>query len=499
MKRVLFIVLVLGLSYINGRSQTCNIIPFPQNVEKTPGEFVFKPSTILVAPESLANIAGLFSESVRDILGQDLAIAKRGKTSGNILLKLDKNQKNSEGYELSILPSEIEVRASTAAGIFYGLQTLRQLLLSSEKRVLQCQNIKDAPRFSWRGVMLDVSRTFMPVTLVKRYINIFSQYKLNVVHLHLTDDQGWRIEIKRYPLLTEIGSKFDASFNTMGGYYTQDDILELVSYARLRNVTLVPEIELPGHATAVLSSYPALSCSGQRPRIHTFFEGPSVHNEILCAGNPEVYDFIFNVLDEIMVLFPSEYIHIGGDEAPKEEWKKCTLCQKTMRENNLINEEELQSYFVKRIGEYLRSKNRILIGWDEIYDGGKLRGDEVLMFWRGWQFRSIEKAASNGFRIVSSPTTHCYFDYDYEKINTRKVYEFEPVPKDASQKAAVNYIGVQANFWSHIDRSENNIDKQLFPRILGLAEAAWTIPQNRDWERFKSAAVKIQIILRSTM
>ena len=330
----------------------------------------------------------------------------------------------------------------------------------------------------------------MPINLVKRYINLFSQYKLNVVHLHLTDDQGWRIEIKRYPLLTEVGSKFDAKYNTMGGYYSQDEIKELVKYAQLRNVTLVPEIELPGHACAALAAYPWLSCANIRPEIHTFFEGPSVHKEIFCAGKPEVYEFIFNVLDELITLFPSKYIHIGGDEAPKEEWKKCSYCQKTIRENNLNDEEELQSYFVKRIGEHLRSKNRILIGWDEIYDGGKLKGDEVLMFWRGWKAEDIAKAASEGFRIVSTPTTHCYFDYDYEKIDTRKIFGYEPIPAGTPEMVAINYIGVQANFWSHIDRSEDNIDKQLFPRILGLAETAWSLPENRSWGSFREAAIR---------
>ena len=203
-----------------------------------------------------------------------------------------------------------------------------------------------------------------------------------------------------------------------------------------------------------------------------------------------MYEFIFNVLDELITLFPSKYIHIGGDEAPKEEWKKCSYCQKTIRENNLNNEEELQSYFVKRIGEHLRSKNRILIGWDEIYDGGKLKGDEVLMFWRGWKAEDIAKAASEGFRIVSTPTTHCYFDYDYEKIDTRKIFGYEPIPAGTPEMVAINYIGVQANFWSHIDRSEDNIDKQLFPRILGLAETAWSLPENRSWGSFREAAIR---------
>jgi hexosaminidase len=490
MKSILVIVSVLTILSNPSWSQTACIIPAPLHIETLSGEFVFTASTAIIAPESLASQAGMFSVSVIDLLGRKLSCSAGGKSNGNILLRIDKNLEKGEGYELYILPGNIEIKASSEAGIFYGLQTLRQLLISSSNGIIPAQSVKDAPRFAWRGVMLDVSRTFMSVNLVKRYIDLFSMYKLNVVHLHLTDDQGWRVDIKRYPLLTEIGSKFDAKYNTMGGYYSQDDIRELVRYAGRRNITLVPEIELPGHACAALAAYPELSCAGIRPEIHTFFEGPSVHTEIFCAGKPEVYEFIFNVLDEIIDLFPSKYIHIGGDEAPKQEWKKCAWCQKTIRENSLANEEELQSYFVKRIGEHLKSKNRILIGWDEIYDGGKLSGDEVLMFWRGWKAESIEEAASQGFRIVSCPTTCCYFDYDYEKINTRKIYDFEPVPQNLSKAATEKYIGVQANFWSHIDRSENNIDKQLFPRILGLAETAWTIPENKNWEKFKAAAAK---------
>jgi hexosaminidase len=497
MKTVLIFLLILFLAQEKCNSQISVLIPYPQYVKLLKGEFIFSPATLIVAPESLGNITGLFTESISDILGYKMKVTAVSNKRDIIVLRLDKNIENSEGYELNIDSSYIELKASASGGIFYGLQTLRQLMLSSDKSRLQAVSIKDSPRFAWRGVMLDVSRTFMPVNLVKRYIDLFSQYKLNIVHLHLTDDQGWRIEIKRYPLLTELGSKFEAKYNTMGGYYSQDDIRELVRYARLRNVTLVPEIELPGHACAALAAYPWLSCAGIKPEIHTFFEGPGVHNEIFCAGKPEVYDFIFNVLDELIDLFPSKYIHIGGDEAPKDEWKKCIFCQKTMKDNNLNNEEELQSYFVRRIGEHLRNKNRILVGWDEIYDGGKLRGDEVLMFWRGWKSDSISKAASKGFKIVASPTTYCYFDYDYEKIDTRKVFGYEPVPSAASAEAAKNYIGIQANFWSHIDRSENNIDKQLFPRIFGLAETAWTLPENRTWESFRDAAVKESEYLRN--
>ncbi len=479
----IFFYIVIAL---NAESQNCSIIPYPQNINIFDGEFAIKPETRIIAPASLNSTAEILSEEIKNISGFKTVVISKGNTSGNIVLLIDKTVSNPEGYRLNVSSDSIRLTASTAAGIFYGIQTIKQLLISSENGVLNAMTITDSPRFAWRGVMLDVSRTFMPLNLVKRYIDLFSQYKLNVVHLHLTDDQGWRIEIKRYPLLTEIGSKFDPEFNRMGGYYSQDEIRDLVKYAQKRNVMLVPEIELPGHACAALASYPSLSCNEIRPVIHTFLEGKSIHEEIFCAGKETTYEFISGIIDELCGLFPSPYIHIGGDEAPKARWQKCPDCQKMIKDNNLKNEEELQSLFVRRIGDYLRTKNKTLVGWDEIIDGGKLAGNEVLMFWRGWKLSEVEKEVKAGFRVVCTPTTHCYFDYPYKSISTKTIFDYDPVIPGTSDK---NYLGVQANFWSHIDRSEHNIDKQLFPRILGLAETGWCKPENKDWDKFKTAAV----------
>ncbi len=484
-KNVFSLFVLLALSFARAESQECNIIPAPQHTGISDGEFTFNSGTGIVASDELSVTAELFADEVKKILGIELKVTSKGKIQGNIVLTTEKKAPETEAYKLIITPQNIEIKAASASGIFYGLQTLKQLLICSGK-VIKAQVITDSPRFSWRGVMLDVSRTFMPVNLVKRYIDLFSMYKLNVVHLHLTDDQGWRIEIKKYPLLTEVGSKFDPEFNTMGGYYSQDEIRDLVRYAKIRNVMLVPEIEMPGHACAAIASYPELSCDSVRPVIHTFFEGKSIHEEIFCAGKESTYNLIFGILDEICELFPSPYIHIGGDEAPKASWSKCPYCQKAMKENKLLNEEELQSYFVKRIGDYIRGKNKILVGWDEIIDGGKLAGDEVLMFWRGWKLNEVAKEVKAGFRVVCTPTTHCYFDYPYDKISTRTIFDYDPVIPGADEK---NFLGIQANFWSHIDRSEANIDKQLLPRILGLAESSWCQPGRKDWEQFRSAAV----------
>lgn len=396
-----------------------------------------------------------------------------------------------EGYRINITTQKVEIMASSSKGIFYGIQSLNQLIQKdrgTKSIKLPVIMIEDYPRFSWRGCMLDVSRTFMDKKLLMRYIDLMSAYKLNVLHLHFTDDQGWRIEIKRYPRLTSVGSKFDTEFNEMGGYYTQDDVREIIQYASLRNITVVPEFELPGHECAAIASYPELSCNGIRPKIHPFFMGAGIHEEIFCAGKPEVYDFIYHVLDEIMELFPSKYIHIEGDEAPKSAWHKCAHCQKVIRENKLANEEELQSFFVRKIGKYIQDKERKLIGWDEITDGGKLEGNEIIMYWRSWNEKGVTDAAQKGFKIISSPNTYCYFDYNYGSINTKKVYFYNPVPAEANEEIASNYIGVQANFWSHIDRSESRIDQQLFPRLFALSEVAWSSPKNKNWMRFKHIA-----------
>ncbi len=471
-------------------SDSINVIPYPAKVVQGDGHFVISPDTKITFDKSLQPVEEFYTEVLETEFGFPLTKEKGSKNL--ISLKMDeKFGFPEEGYKLSVTPEKVEILSSSPKGVFYGIQSLNQLVLkeTGKKRVkLPVVTIEDHPRFNWRGCMLDVSRTFMNKTLLERYIDLMASYKLNVLHLHFSDDQGWRIEIKRYPRLTSVGSKFDAEFNEMGGYYTQDDIREIVKYASLRNVTIVPEFELPGHECAAIASYPELSCRGVRPQIHPFFMGPGVHNEIFCAGKPEVYDFIYNVFDELLELFPSKYIHIGGDEAPKAEWHQCSHCQKAISENHLKNEEELQSFFVQKIGNYLQKKGRLLVGWDEILDGGKLGGSETIMYWRGWGAKGVEKAAQQGFKIISSPTTCCYFDYNYELINTKKVYMYEPVPEGTSDKIAENYIGVQANFWSHIDRCEDRIDQQLFPRLFALSETAWSDPQNKDWSRFKKTA-----------
>jgi len=488
-------------SFRDGRVE---VIPQPRQTKLCEGVFDVGKDVNIICQKELNDVVSLFNKRLSDVMGLTFPVETKGGSNGNITLKVapaiaEKEGKKSselqEGYALVINPSCIRIEASAVEGVFYGLQTLQQMILNSKDGKIPCCSIADSPRFAWRGVMLDVSRTFMPVNLLKRYIDLFAEYKLNVLHLHLTDDQGWRIEIKQYPRLTLVGSKFAPEFNCMGGYYTQDEIRELIRYANLRNITIVPEIDMPGHMCAAIAVYPELSCTGEIPLIHPHLEGPGIHEEVFCAGKESTYQFIFNVLDEIMSLFPTTYIHIGGDEVPKAYWKACPDCQKMIADNQLKDEEELQSYFVSRLGTYLREKGRTLVGWDEIIDGGKLTGNEVIMYWRTRNQTEVEKAIKSGFRVVCTPRSHCYFDYSYDEvknqspvpISTQKIFEYEPVMEGTPEE---NYIGVQANFWSHIDRSEYNIDKQLFPRLLGLAETAWSLPNKKDWEHFKEITRK---------
>lgn len=304
--------------------------------------------------------------------------------------------------------------------------------------------------------------------------------------MHLTDDQGWRLEIDKYPALTEIGSRFDTIYNEdeeKQGYYSKDDIHEIVRYAEARNVEIIPEVEMPGHSLAILAALPGLSCTGKTPKIHPFSTGPYIHEEILCAGKEETYEFLENVLDEVVELFPSQYIHIGGDEAPKAEWKKCPDCQRVIKENGLEDEHELQSWFIKQIENYLNSKGKKLIGWDEITEGG-LSKTATMMFWRGWMEDALLTAVNQGNDVIMSPTTHCYFDYTYETISVKKVYSYEPLSGKLENMNPEHILGVQANFWSHIDRDEPKMHRQIFPRILALAEVGWTESVKRNWDLF---------------
>jgi hexosaminidase len=485
MKKIVVYALCLCILFCTGnlRSQSVNLIPEPVKLDLKSGTFRLDAEVEIVAGKTLRQQAAFLSQVIREETDISLPVVeKASKNKRHIRLEIVKGTTMpSEGYTLSIMPQSVVVGASAAQGVFYGVQSLRQLL-SGE---IPCLEIEDYPRFAWRGLMLDISRTFMSVNLVKRYIDLMSLYKLNTLHWHLTDDQGWRIEIKKHPELAQVGSRFMPEANAMGGYYTQDEIRDVVRYAAGRNITIVPEIEMPGHSMAALVACPDLACIGTDKEsfaIHLFGQGAHIHEEILCAGNEDVYGFMEDVLTEVCGLFPSKYIHIGGDEAPKKFWKTCPRCQKTIADNHLADENALQGYFVERILKILEKQGKTLVGWDEILVESKLPPQVAGMCWRSRKY--VERFAVEGHRVIATPTDPLYFDYDYSRNSSKNVYEYDPVANIPAE-AGANVLGMQANFWSHIDRSEQRIDKQLFPRLLALAGAAWTEPAQKEWTQFK--------------
>jgi hexosaminidase len=331
--------------------------------------------------------------------------------------------------------------------------------------------------------LIDTSRTFVPIAYLRRYVDLLALYKMNVLQLHLTDDQGWRVEVKKHPRLTSVGSKFDERYNEFGGYYMQKDIKDLVAYASARNVTILPEIEMPGHCAAALAAYPDLGCRNQPQVIFPFMEAlvPGLQPCVFCAGNDRTFEVLEDVLSEVIELFPSRYIHIGGDEAVKDWWKTCPKCQARIKAEGLKDESELQSYFVKRIERFLDSKHRKLIGWDEILEGG-LAPRAAVMSWRG-TVGGVE-AIGQGHDVVFSPTSHCYFDYPNAEFSTVNVYSYEPVPEGITEEQSRHVLGAQGNMWTHIARSEDAIDRQVFPRLIALSEVTWSPRESRNLDDF---------------
>lgn len=400
-----------------------------------------------------------------------------------------------EGYYLSIDSLGVNIKANTNEGVFYGLHTLRQIVMqlsdpSENALILPHLIATDYPAFPWRGMLLDCCRHFMEKDFILNYIDLLSFYKMNVFHWHLTEDQGWRIEIDKYPLLTEVGAwRKEANEAKYGGYYTKDDIREVVAYAAARNITVVPEIEMPGHAMAALAAYPELSCTGGPFEVATTW---GVFKDIYCAGNDSVFVFLKDILDEVIELFPSEYIHIGGDEAPKFRWENCTRCQKRIADNHLKNEHELQSWFIDQIAAYLKSKNRKLIGWEEIIDGGLAEG-VVVQSWKG--FDGAYHAATNGNDAIVSPVSHAYFDYPVQKLTLEKVYQFDPIPKELDSAVHHHILGGECNMWTE-RAPQHLVDQKVFPRLLAMAEVLWSYPEMKDTLLSVSETYKNNIPMR---
>ncbi|MDR0971552.1 MAG: beta-N-acetylhexosaminidase [Bacteroidales bacterium] len=428
--------------------------------------------------------------------------------SNSIIFVLSSSRKlGKEGYEIEILKDRIVVLANENAGFFYACQTILQLIMpekDSKKltKTIPCGSITDYPRFSYRGKHLDCVRHFFTKDEVKKYIDILAFHKLNTFHWHLTDDQGWRIEIKKYPLLqskaayrngTLIGnySWYPQRFDTIiyGGYYTQEDIKEVIAYAKERFINIIPEIEMPGHALAALTAYPLLGCKGENYHVEGSW---GVFDDVFCTKE-ETFSFLEDVLTEVIGLFPYQYIHIGGDECPKTRWKECRICQNNMKKNNLKTEEELQAYFINRIEKFVEEKGKKIIGWDEILEGD-LKGRATIMSWRGEQ--GAISAALKGNMAIMTPNSHLYFDYyqglaQFEPlaiggyIPLEKVYNYEPIPKELNKKQEKFIWGVQANTWTEYISTFDKLQYMDLPRMAALSEVAWSKKEDKDYKDFE--------------
>lgn len=492
---------------VKSYNQGINIIPTPQSLVQQDGFFRLNSHTAItaVSPEA-KTIAEFFAAKMRTSTGLDIQVAEKG----NILLSLDSSLDvpNDEGYSLEVSKDAVKVVAKTTQGLFYGMQSFLQLLpaeIESPSKVngiawqAPAVSIKDAPRFGYRGIMLDPCRHFMPAENVKKYIDVLSLFKINRIHWHLTDDQGWRIEIKKYPKLTEIGSKrIDGEGTEYGGYYTQEEIKDIVKYAADHFITVVPELELPGHEMAAIAAYPNLSCKGEpgTPRIIW-----GVEDIVMCPGKEDMFTFLQDVIDEMVPLFPSEYFHIGGDECPKTSWKNCPLCQKRIKAEGLkadgkhSAEEKLQSYVIQRMEKYLETKGKKIIGWDEILEGG-LAPSATVMSWRGEE-GGIAAALMDHTVIMTPGGNGMYLDaYQGDpKIEPvtiggytllEKTYSYNPIPDTLAAMGKSDYIlGVQGNTWSEYMYDEAKRDYMIFPRILAVAEIGWTNLDRKDYKDFE--------------
>ncbi|WP_273530955.1 beta-N-acetylhexosaminidase [Leyella lascolaii] len=482
-----------------------NVVPLPNSVTMTGDEpFELTPSTTVAYPEGNKDMernAQFLAKYVNDATGMTLSVVP-GKAKKGIRLVLDKKVSGEEAYTIMVDKKGVTIAGSTPKGVFYGVQTLRKSLPVGTATVVRLPSVKisDSPRFVHRGMMLDCSRHFFPLEFVKRYIDLIAMHNMNVFHWHLSDDQGWRIEIKKYPELTIKGSRRSGTvigYNTAlddsipyGGYYTQEQAREIVEYARQRYVTVIPEIDMPGHMLAALATYPELGCTGGPYEVgHRW----GIYKDVLCVGNDKIYDFCEGVLDEIMQIFPSKLIHIGGDETPTEVWEKCPKCIKRAEDNNMTVK-QVQSYFTSRIEKYVNSRGRRIIGWDEIL-GGDISQSAVIQSWRDTKHGRI--AAEAGHDVIMSPTSHCYFDYSqadeknskYEPtlcggyIPVEKVYAFEPCDENLSESSRPHILGVQANIWAEYLLYPNQVEYQALPRMAALAEVQWTSGK-KDYQAF---------------
>ncbi len=504
---ILILILIAITSCNSGKQQELNIaiVPQPNSLVKQEGSFTINSKTKFIVSEnekSLIAAVGLVNERFNRAAGFKLEITSEQQTKNFIQIVLDSLVIiGEEAYELTVDSKGVTITAGNEKGAFYGLMSMLQLLPSAIESAdlvsdvtwsMPCVKITDSPRFVWRGMMLDVCRHFVPVEIIKKQLDVMAMYKLNTFHWHLTEDQGWRIEIKKYPKLTEIGSKrIEGDGSVTEGFYTQDQIKEIVAYAAERYINVVPEIELPGHALAALVGYPEYSCTGGPFQVRNLW---GVEPDVYCAGKEETFHFLEDIIAEVVPLFPYKYFHIGGDECPKDRWKTCPDCQKRMRQEGLKNEHELQSYFVQRIEKVLLEHGKKMVGWDEILEGG-LAPSATVMSWRG-EAGGIE-AAKQGHDVVMTPGDWVYLDH-YQgdsrvepvaiggHITLEKSYGYNPVPSELNADEAKYVLGTQGNIWSEYLYTPEMFEYRIYPRIIALAEVGWTQPENKDFQDFLS-------------
>jgi hexosaminidase len=516
MKKTLLALLMLPLVQLY--AQTVNIIPQPVKMEIGQGHFSINASTkIVLVSQGMEKSARFLNDYLQKFYGFKLPVSNGSANTKGVVLKKTALPDPTDGaYTMNITANGVTIAGNTESGTFYGMQTLIQLLPLEKATSFSVPflSIEDKPRFAYRGMHLDVGRHFFPVDFIKKYIDFIAMYKLNTFHWHLTEDQGWRIEIKKYPRLTTVGGfrngtiigRYPGKGNDgirRGGFYTQQEIKEVVKYASDRYVTILPEIELPGHSSAAIAAYPQLSCFPDESTKHpakTTWYGDSTGKQVqqvwgvfpdVFAPTEYTFKFLENVLDEVIQLFPGKYIHIGGDECPKESWKRSAFCQQLIKEKGLKDEHGLQSYFIQRIEKYLNSKGRQIIGWDEILEGG-LAPNATVMSWRGEQ-GGIE-AAKQKHTVIMTPGGWMYFDHSQNKkedsvtiggyTTIQKVYSYEPIPKELSAEDEKYVLGAQANVWTEYMNNVPKVEYMIFPRVSALSEVLWSPKQQRDWKNF---------------
>ncbi len=512
MKKIISLLLIL-MTLCGEMFASVNIIPKPNSVIETKNQFTITHETKIVTSgeKELEMVVDYLKEMILLPTGFLLEVNTSGEENA-IILDLDESKEGNVGsYELTVTDKNIKITANSAIGCFYGVQSLRQLLppeIESKQNLAYMEwkipgvKIQDEPRFQYRGLMLDVGRNMFPVEFIKKYIDLLALHKMNKFHWHLTEDQGWRIEIKKYPKLMEIAAFRDETVighagnsdvydgKRYGGYYTQEEVKEIVAYAKSRFVTVIPEIELPGHSQAALAAYPDLGCTGGPYQVATTW---GVHSEVYCAGKEKTFEFLKDVMDEVVDLFPSKYIHIGGDECPKTRWEECPDCQKRIKDEGLKNEHELQSYFIHRMEKYLLTKGRYIIGWDEILEGG-LAPQATVMSWRG--IAGGIEAAKQKHDVIMTPNSHCYLDYYQTDPSTqplaiggnlplKRVYSYEPIPEELNKDEEQYILGVQGNVWTEYMNTPKYVEYMAYPRAIAIAEIGWSAKDDKDFNNFK--------------